>query len=105
MTQQKFVHIGDGLVSVTPNYIFAMLQFAAREGWFIDSTSSNGQDHDFDCNEPTPGAHWQEARALRQAARKTAALAEFVSGRTKTQFVREARSLSNEATRLARKLT
>jgi hypothetical protein len=109
--QQKFVEIGS--VKVTPNYIWVMINFATREGWFCDALDSYGQDHDFDANEPTPGAHWQEARRLRKCARDAAATAKRLrapgSGVANFAlahvFDRKAASFSRQAARLARALT
>jgi hypothetical protein len=109
--QQKFVEIGS--VKVTPNYIWVMINFATREGWFCDALDSHGQDHDFDANEPTPGAHWQEARRLRRCARDEAATAKRLrepgSGVTNLAlahvFDRKAARFSREAARVARALT
>jgi hypothetical protein len=109
--QQKFVEIGS--VKVTPNYIWVMINFATREGWFCDALDSHGQDHDFDANEPTPGAHWQEARRLRKCARAEAATAKRMrEGRpgainfTLAEiFDRKAARFSRQADCIARALT
>jgi hypothetical protein len=63
-----------GKISVTPNYLSAMLQFASSNGWFVDELGRAGQDHAFDPNEPTPGPHWQTVRSLRRLARDEAAV-------------------------------
>jgi hypothetical protein len=108
--QQKFVEIGS--VKVTPNYIWVMINFATREGWFCDALDSYGQDHDFDANEPTPGARWQEARRLRKCARDEAATARRLhekGGVTNLGlahiFERKAARFSRQANSVAKSLT
>jgi hypothetical protein len=55
---------------VTANYAVEMMRIVGRTGKFHDSVDWATDDHDFDMNTPTPGAHWGKVRALRSAARR-----------------------------------
>lgn len=57
-----------GPVTLTIDYLTAMLRFTAHYHRFWDSFDLCTGDHEFNKNKPTPGANWAQVQALRSEA-------------------------------------
>lgn len=83
-------------VRVTVQYVNQMLDFVDANGWFWDSFDLCTNDHEFDWNRITPGAHWGYAQELKEQGRQDLDTAAWFDEQGEKTMARNTRRLSGQ---------
>lgn len=83
-------------VRVTVQYVNQMLDFVDANGWFWDSFDLCTNDHEFDWNRITPGAHWGYAQELKDQGRQDLDTAAWFEEQGEKTMARNTRRLAGQ---------
>ncbi len=83
-------------VRVTVQYVNQMLDFVDANGWFWDSFDLCTNDHEFDWNRITPGAHWGYAQELKEQGRQDLDTAAWFDEQGEKTMARNTRRLAGQ---------
>ncbi len=83
-------------VRVTVQYVNQMLDFVDANGWFWDSFDLCTNDHEFDWNRITPGAHWGYAQELKEQGRQDLDTAAWFEEQGEKTMARNTRRLAGQ---------
>jgi hypothetical protein len=83
-------------VRVTVQYVNQMLDFVDANGWFWDSFDLSTNDHEFDWNRITPGAHWGYAQELKDQGRQDLDTAAWFEEEGELTMARNTRRLAGQ---------
>ncbi len=83
-------------VRVTVQYVNQMLDFVDANGWFWDSFDLCTNDHEFDWNRITPGAHWGYAQELKEQGRQDLDTAAWFDEEGEKTMARNTRRLAGQ---------